>query len=204
MSIATAIENAQQKVANCYTSVDNMGGTLPATQNLLNLPAAIESISTGDTVTIAGSDVPENEKVLIRFDSNREPYLSNLYNAYTYTGISNGDGTFKTALPSLIPFVQNYTVNGNLTITDDYVASGWSSTNYITTNYEPIDNVDTELLIKAYWGVDSNVRDLSSYCALNYNGLFFYTDSWTRPVNGVSFGVGGDFGLRLELSMELL
>lgn len=199
MSIATAIENAQQKVENCYTSVNNMGGTLPATQNLSNLPAAIESISTGDTVTIAGSNVPENEKVLIRFDSSRQPYLSNSYNAYTYTGISNGDGTFKTALPDPLPYLQNYVINGNPTITDDYTASGWSSTNYVTTNYEPVENVDAELLIKAYWGVDSNVRDLCSYCALNYNGLFFYTDSWTRPVNGVSFGTGGDFWFRVRI-----
>jgi len=47
MSIATAIQNAQQKVANAYTAVSNKGGTLPATQNLSNLPSAINSISGG-------------------------------------------------------------------------------------------------------------------------------------------------------------
>ena len=47
MSIQTAIQNAQQKVANAYTAVSEKGGTLPATQNLSNLPAAIESISGG-------------------------------------------------------------------------------------------------------------------------------------------------------------
>jgi len=46
MSIATAITNAQNKVAAAYTSVNTMGGTLPATQNLSNLPTAIESIKT--------------------------------------------------------------------------------------------------------------------------------------------------------------
>jgi len=50
MSIQTAIENAQQKVANAYTAVDNKGGTLPATQDLANLPNAIGSISTGGTI----------------------------------------------------------------------------------------------------------------------------------------------------------
>lgn len=44
MSIATAITNAQNKVAAAYTSVNTMGGTMPATQNLSNLPTAIESI----------------------------------------------------------------------------------------------------------------------------------------------------------------
>lgn len=50
MSIESAIENAQQKVANAYTAVENKGGTLPATQNLSNLPTAINTISTAGTV----------------------------------------------------------------------------------------------------------------------------------------------------------
>ena len=44
MSIATAITNAQNKVAAAYSSVNRMGGTMPVTQNLSNLPTAIESI----------------------------------------------------------------------------------------------------------------------------------------------------------------
>lgn len=47
MSIATAIQNAQNKIANCYTAIANKGGTLPATQNLANMPNAINSISGG-------------------------------------------------------------------------------------------------------------------------------------------------------------
>ena len=47
MSIASAIQNAQIKVANAYTAVSNKGGTLPATQDLSNLPTAINSISGG-------------------------------------------------------------------------------------------------------------------------------------------------------------
>ena len=50
MSIQTAIENAQQKVENAYTAVQNKGGTMPATQNLSNLPTAINSISTAGAV----------------------------------------------------------------------------------------------------------------------------------------------------------
>jgi hypothetical protein len=44
MSIATAITAAQGKVADCYTAISNKGGTLPATQNLANMPTAIGSI----------------------------------------------------------------------------------------------------------------------------------------------------------------
>ena len=47
MSIATAIQNAQTKVANAYTAISNKGGTLPATQDLANMPTAINSINTG-------------------------------------------------------------------------------------------------------------------------------------------------------------
>ena len=50
MSIATAITAAQGKVADCYTAISNKGGTLPATQNLSNMPTAIASISTGGTI----------------------------------------------------------------------------------------------------------------------------------------------------------
>jgi hypothetical protein len=47
MSIATAITAAQGRVANAYTAISNKGGTLPATQNLANMPTAINSIPSG-------------------------------------------------------------------------------------------------------------------------------------------------------------
>jgi len=47
MSIATAIQNAQQKVADAYTALSSKGGTLPQTQDLSNLPTAINSIPSG-------------------------------------------------------------------------------------------------------------------------------------------------------------
>lgn len=71
MSIASAITAAQGRVADAYTAVNTMGGTLPATQNLSNLPAAIESIpagSGGDTVTATnatGSAITAGDKVWI-------------------------------------------------------------------------------------------------------------------------------------------
>lgn len=71
-NIADAITAAQGRVADCYTSVDTMGGTLPEVQNLTNLPAAIESIPQGggDTVLAVnktGQVLSENDKVLLRY-----------------------------------------------------------------------------------------------------------------------------------------
>lgn len=57
MSIATAITAAQGKVAAAYTAVSNKGGTLPATQNLSNLPTAINSITTGGSSTKHGISI---------------------------------------------------------------------------------------------------------------------------------------------------
>ena len=47
MSIQSAIENAQQKVADAYTAASAKGATMPATQNLSNLATTIGSISGG-------------------------------------------------------------------------------------------------------------------------------------------------------------
>ena len=47
MSISSAITAAQGRVADCYTAISNKGGTLPATQNLANMPTAIGSIPSG-------------------------------------------------------------------------------------------------------------------------------------------------------------
>lgn len=49
MSIASAITAAQGRVADAYTAISNKGGTLPATQNLANMPTAINSIPSGGT-----------------------------------------------------------------------------------------------------------------------------------------------------------
>lgn len=47
MSIATAIQNAQNKVAAAYSKCNDKGATMPATQDLSNLVTCIDSIQTG-------------------------------------------------------------------------------------------------------------------------------------------------------------
>lgn len=68
MTIASAITAAQGRVAAAYTAVDNKGGMMPETQNLSNLPAAIESIPSGGGTEItaknlSGDYIMEGEKV---------------------------------------------------------------------------------------------------------------------------------------------
>ena len=53
MTIASAIAAKQQQVADAYTAISNKGGTLPATQDIANMPTAINSITglVGETRT---------------------------------------------------------------------------------------------------------------------------------------------------------
>lgn len=65
MSIQTAIQNAQTKVANVYTAIQAKGGILPITKNLANLPDTIATIPSnqrkyGATVEDLLGDVDEN------------------------------------------------------------------------------------------------------------------------------------------------
>lgn len=49
MSVASEIETLQTNLSNCYTAVENKGGTIPATQSFNNLSTAINSISGGSS-----------------------------------------------------------------------------------------------------------------------------------------------------------
>lgn len=59
MSIATAIANAQSKVADAYTACNSKGATMPAagSQNLSNLATTISSITTGSTPNLTALSV---------------------------------------------------------------------------------------------------------------------------------------------------
>lgn len=81
MSIATAITAAQGKVADAYTAISNKGGTLPATQNLSNMPTAIASIPAISTQKYHILDRVKDDNnndigtvVAIRIDANNNEY----------------------------------------------------------------------------------------------------------------------------------
>lgn len=184
MSIATAIDNAQQKVANCYTSVDNMGGILPATQNLSNLPAAIESIPGGDEVTISGSNIPANQRVIIGFTPSGVPYLTSYFTEFAYTGISNGDTTFRTALPNPLPHQISYNTVGSPVIDDYYKTSNWSTSDYIDTGIT-LDyySGNWEWICKAYYVPNSTNQVLLGAVALYYGFSYYEGNDWRRTGN---------------------
>ena len=86
MTISSAITAAQERVANCFTSVETMGGTLPEVKNLTNLPAAIESIPQGGGGS--GGDLIFAENRLGRTPIQDEKVLltTNTNSAISYTG----------------------------------------------------------------------------------------------------------------------
>ena len=93
MSIATAITNAQNKVAAAYTAVSNKGGTLPATQNLSNLATAIGSISGSSDlpnfVSIGVSTFTDNSITKIRDHAFSNCNHTNVTNPITTISCSN-------------------------------------------------------------------------------------------------------------------
>lgn len=88
MSIATAIQNAQQRVADAYTAISNKGGTLPATQNLANMPTAIDSIQTGGTINSL-TIVPTTSSQTITASGGVDGYSPITVNAVTSSIDSN-------------------------------------------------------------------------------------------------------------------
>ena len=85
MSIASAITSLQSRVADAYTSVGNKGGTLPATQDTLHLPAAIASIPAGSStkwgMSIEGVCYTDNNGVAKLFGG--------VSGALTFTGVTD-------------------------------------------------------------------------------------------------------------------
>ena len=91
MSIATAIQNAQIRVANAYTAVSGKGGTLPDTQNLTNLPTAINSISTSYNIPVSG--------IIKTFSNNKHAYFFQeiVGDTVVIAGLSDG-GSYGTSV----------------------------------------------------------------------------------------------------------
>lgn len=76
MSIASAIQNAQGKVAAAYTKCSDKGATMPQTQDLSHLADCIDSISTG------GGGIAEN-------DVNFRDYDGTIVAAYSAADFAN-------------------------------------------------------------------------------------------------------------------
>lgn len=91
MSIASEITRINNNIANAYTSVNNKGGTLPATQNSANLATAITSIPSGGGGASEEKDVNfyDYDGTLVDSYTKQEFLaLSNLPNNPTHTGLT--------------------------------------------------------------------------------------------------------------------
>lgn len=153
MSIASAITAAQGRVADCYTSVGTMGGTIPATQNLTNLPAAIESIPTGgggDTIFLennSGATISADDKVLFTMGTIGTSTPTSF--THSNNGLFNpilffDNGSFVTSDNST--GYMHTKVNGVWTSTANSMYSGWGQRSVYLFNVNDIisasDNFD--------------------------------------------------------------
>lgn len=125
MSIASAITAAQSRVADAYTAISNKGGTLPATQNLANMPTAINSIPTGGgsgigiNREVSGSGIYQQPSTNFSFSlpstaTNMSPYVM-YYVFRNCTGITSVDLSSLTSLTGT--YALYYTFNGCTNIT---------------------------------------------------------------------------------------
>ena len=138
MSIASAIANKQQEVADCYTAISNKGGTLPATQNVTNMPTAIASIPSGSTPTISSLSITPSTSAQTFNSSSVDGYkpvtvsavtssidanitAGNIKSGVTILGVQ---GTYSGSTPTLI--TKSITQNGTYNASSDN-ADGYSS-----------------------------------------------------------------------------
>lgn len=111
-TIADAITAAQGRVADCYTAISAKGGTLPATQNLANMPTAINSISGGGS---GYSEFPSYQVYSGTASQRSATLTGNEFSsistiddyAFYYTFYENTELTGAVSFPNLI------TVSGN-------------------------------------------------------------------------------------------
>ena len=96
MSIASAIINARQRIADTYTVINNKGGTLPSVQNSSNLGNSINSIPLGiSSVTatsvksnaIAGVFTSSSDSSIIHAENYKKDF--SLTKGETYYVLSN-------------------------------------------------------------------------------------------------------------------
>lgn len=206
MSIATAIAAAQQKVANAYNSVNTKGGTLPATQNLSNLPAAIESIPSGGggggdpidvKASIATKTYTQNDKVtLIPSDTiyAQEPFSYDMtqyiYNSQSY---DRTPGSYYGGYVS----IDGLEISLNYSSSSGYINTrGYTSTfNQNVTEFSAVSTYRSysDLPLNSY-GYNLGARQAYNGNNKNYSALGVFNNGAFVPLYTSSVSVWNHFG----------
>ena len=182
MSIASAITAAQGRVADAYTAVSNMGGTLPATQNLTNLPTAINSIPSGSSEVDTINTINETGSKLFKGDQVW------LYKKPVYDGGQLVSEYSTTSFYDLTK--ENFTKQGSVTITNG-VASGFSTSNYII----PACMFDNAygVNITWEWKVKFNIETLGQFNAiLGGDAGSYMLDLYVGVANKLGINISGN------------
>ena len=192
MSIATSIENAQQKVAAAYTAVSNKGGTLPSVRNLANLPSAITSISGGGggiTINNQDKEITQNGSytadagytglgtVTVNVDTVNNTSLSitpstssqSFTASSPYTGY--GTVTVNAVTSSIDSNIQAENIKNGVSIlgvSGTYTGSGGSSTKYGVSIDNMLGSVDSNGVLQVPDNIAGDivftgVKDVSNY-----------------------------------------
>lgn len=124
MSIASAIQNAQTKIATAYTACNNKRATMPAagSQNLSNLADTIDSIETGVPLNNAIEKVVADSWIDVEKYTN-ENLTSENYHDY---GASNATrGIIYLEVKSTDNFYGSVTVNSNSTLKYEFISTDY-------------------------------------------------------------------------------
>lgn len=114
MSIATAIQNAQTKVAAAYTSCNNKGATMPAAanQNLSNLSTTIDSIQTQIPINRTIQLWVKTEEGGVVTYSREQLVNTTDYTAINDTQFQNDTSLVSVMLPDTVYRLGNNSFNG--------------------------------------------------------------------------------------------
>ena len=204
MTIASAITAAQERVANAYTAVETMGGTLPAVQNLTNLPTAINSISTvnnqNKTITENGIYTADTGYTGLGIVTVNCP-SGDIVNAKNTTGSSIAEGSKVWLEKKAGGGTRNFTTSGSYTLNDDNGIIVFSNSNgsagktFATDFTTPSEYIEVQVKLQEATGrpLSSNTNNglTEFFRGSNSNGLIRISACTSGSYGGLQYSISG-------------